>query len=254
MSRGLQFGLMPVPVAQVAALFLFSLAVPATRNAKPPQVGDQYSATFWSRRSKLPRSLRVPVMPAMVMSPHGSIAMVAVFHGMSQRPMSTEPQPPCSPTALLRAANVVLFWSGRNAVSSWKKALRSPPRSSVPRTPRRDDWSSMRVRRETGVEPPRASTDSAVTFTWPYRTTGLAVCAMAAGATKAPATARAIRFLFIRISFVEVRPCFALRFLTGTSGGWVPDFSGIFERILLEAGCMMPKRALSLKGFSQQNP
>src|SRR3954467_14883387 len=135
MSRGLQLPLMPGPVAQVAALFLFSFAVAARRNAKPPQVGDQYCATFWSRRSKLPRSLRVPVMPAMVMSPHGSMAMVAVLNGMSQRPMRMLPKPPCRPTALLRAANVVLFESGRNAVSSWKKAFR--PHRDLPCRARR---------------------------------------------------------------------------------------------------------------------
>src|SRR3982750_3722702 len=94
MSRGLQLGLMPVPVAQVPELFLFSLAVAARRNAKPPQVGDQYCATFWSRGAKLPRSLNVPVMPAIVMSPHGSMAMDAVLNGMSQRPIRTLPKPP----------------------------------------------------------------------------------------------------------------------------------------------------------------
>jgi hypothetical protein len=162
--------------------------------------------TFWSRRSKLVLSFITPVRPAIVMSPHGSIAIVAVLNGMSQRPARTLPQPPCRPTALLRAAKVVLFESGRNAVSNWKKAFRPPPRSSVPRTPRREDWSSTRVRFATSDAPPLALTDSTVTLTWPYSVTGFAVCAMAAGATNAPATARAIRFLFIRISFVEVRP------------------------------------------------
>jgi len=66
--------------------------------------------------------------------------------------------------------------------------------------------SLTRVRFPRGAAPPSASTDSRVTKMRPYRVTGFAVWAMTVGAKQAPATASAINFLFIRISFVEVRP------------------------------------------------
>src|SRR3954466_13770821 len=85
------------PLVALVVQPLASLAVRDRRNAKPPQLGDQYWITFCSRRSKLPPSLRVPVMPLSVRSPNGSTAIVETFHGVSQRPRRTLPQPPWSP-------------------------------------------------------------------------------------------------------------------------------------------------------------
>ena len=63
---------------------------------------------------------------------------------------------------------------------------------------RLDQNTSTFANRNSGVAPPSASMDSNVTYARPYSVTGFAVCAMAsAGARLAPATARAISFLFI---------------------------------------------------------
>ncbi len=88
---------------------------------------------------------------------------------MSQRPMRMLPQVlDCSPTALLRWANAPLAASGENPVSSWKKALSDGLSDSVPRTPRREDWSVTRVRRgRLAAFPPLASTVSSITNTRP---------------------------------------------------------------------------------------
>jgi len=116
-----------------------SLAVWANLAVNPPKLGVQYWSTFCSRRSKLPRSCSADVMPAMVRSPQTSGPYPTTLYGVSQRPITTLPQPPCRPTPLLRVANVVALDSGLNAVSSWKKTFIPPPMSSVPRMPKSED-------------------------------------------------------------------------------------------------------------------
>jgi hypothetical protein len=89
------------------------------------------------------------------------------LNGVSQRPISTEPRRVVRPTPLLRFAKVVLFSSGLNCVSSWKKAFTPGANVSVPFTPTKEACSAIRVRLGTGVVPSFALTDSAVTYTRP---------------------------------------------------------------------------------------
>src|SRR4051812_21017970 len=128
--------------------------------------------------------------PAMVRSSKGSTSPFTHLNGVSQRPRSTEPARVARPTPLLRFANVVLFSSGLNCVSSWKKAFTPGASVSVPFTPTNEAWSAIRVRLGTGAAPSFALTDSAVTNTRPYSTTGSPSCATAAGTMRAAARAR----------------------------------------------------------------
>src|SRR6476659_112171 len=73
---------------------------------------------------------------------------------------------------------------------------------------------------------------------------------MAAGATHAPAIARAISFLFIRISFVEGEAVVAIeRFLEGPRGEHQARFMEHPPNSYREATRMMPKPRGFLKGF-----
>src|SRR5438067_3229761 len=79
--------------------------------------------------------------------------------------------------------------------------FRPPPRDSMPRTPHRDDQLSMWLLRPTSFR----SVDSRARRNVPYIVT-LAVCACAAnGDANAPATARAITFLFIESLLYQLR-------------------------------------------------
>jgi hypothetical protein len=72
---------------------------------------------------------------------------------------------------------------------------------------------------------------------------------MAAGAKDAPAIARAISFLFIRISFVEVRPCLLLANSWEPRGDFVAPFFRNFLEFFLRTTRIMPKQPRSLKRF-----
>src|SRR5213594_1263850 len=98
--------------------------------------------------------------------------------GNRKRPIVNLPQLPWNPTNVSRPASVPPAPSLLMLDSIWKIALKPPPRDSVPRTPRRDEFELSRVTH--GFEPSvcRPFTTSMVVFSRPYSVT-FAVCACA---------------------------------------------------------------------------
>jgi hypothetical protein len=67
-------------------------------------------------------------------------------YGARKLPILNVPQPPCRPTKVSRPASVPPPASPLIDDSIWKIAFRPPPRDSVPRTPRRDEFELTRYR------------------------------------------------------------------------------------------------------------
>src|SRR5690242_14033170 len=76
---------------------------------------------------------------------------------------------------------------------------------------------------------------------------------MAAGATQAPTTARAISFLFIRISFVEMRPCVYFCVSSKPRGDFVAPIQESFPEFFLRSQAHHAKAGAIAQGVFRQS-